>query len=239
MYPAEDPLFGPLQGFARILEGNEIEVNTTSMEDDVSIAPAHYWNWGIWKTGMVEVIYRGEIYPQVTEAIKQRINRLPNGQQVIVDLFGGDGEFVEELHQSALFPENSGQFHVVDSNEPSLNKARQRFAQTEVGVHSQDLTGPEDIFSGIRGKPTVVTAIGGLCTSIVTRVQGLEIARKIYEGMADGGFFIATGYTAMILNGRDFSGIGFEVEQMSIPGNVFTFRTPDQLYVLRKPAAEN
>jgi hypothetical protein len=76
-------------------------------------------------------------------------------------------------------------------------------------------------------------------STCITHDQGLEIARKVYEGIADGGFFITTGYTAMILNSKDFSGVGFEVEQMSVPGNVLTFRTPDQLYVLRKHMAKS
>jgi hypothetical protein len=228
-----DPLVATVQKIMEGLDGNDVEVDTSRMANGVNIAPTSYWDK--WKEGMQGEIYRGELYPSVIEAVRQRVVRLPGGKLIMVDLFGGDGEFVEMAKNEFGSASDGNKYHIIDANKVSLIKARQRFVNQGVEIHDQDLTMEGDIFSEIDEKPTLVTAIGGLCSSIVTRTQAIEIARKVFEKMAPGGFFMLTGYTAMVLNSTDFSEIGFEVEQMSIPQNVLTFKIPDQFYVLKKP----
>lgn len=221
-----DPYYFSLKSFTSYLEGNEVDT-THSPEMD----PAPYWFWNSWKNGSNGDTYRERIYPVVLDTIEQKVNGVSFGP--VVDLFGGDGEFIELLRNSSL-PE-ACEYHVMDNNQPSLDLAKKRIAvgDNTTVVHAVDLVSESNIFKNLP-RPSLVTAIGGLCASIVDRTQGRSISSQVYKALQGGGLFVVTGFTPVVLNASDFSQIGFKVEQMSIPENVVSFTRPDQLYVLRK-----
>ncbi len=230
--PNRSPVYDSLRKLVESLRGDEMEVDTAAFTHKPQRDSLF---WDDWKTGVFGEVYRGEIYTAVLGAVKNRIERLIINGLIHVDLFGGDGEFVDFLQEYLPRNGRDSQFHIVDSNKKSLEKAVQRFSLEQAGVHYGDIISTEDVFTDVPQPPNLVTAIGGLCSGVVTRAQGLDIARKIFEGMESEGIFIATNYTPSVLNASDYSSMGFQVEQMSIPQNYFSGKFPTQFYVLRKP----
>ncbi len=225
----QDPYYFSLKSFVKFLKGSEVEADTSN---SVEMDPAPPWFWNNWKNGGYEQVYRDKIYPAVLKTINQRDREIPPGPTV--DLFGGDGEFVEMLYKATLL--GSERYYILDNHQPSLDKARQRanVSNTDtIVVCSKNLAEDATIFEDIT-QPSVVTAIGGLCASIVDRAQARKIASQVYNALQDRGLFVVTGFTPVVLNAADFSEIGFKVEQMSVPENAISFKRPDQLYVLRK-----
>jgi hypothetical protein len=145
---------------------------------------------------------------------------------VIADLFGGDGEFLEQVLQKLPSQTEVSQAAVIDRNGQSLTLAQKRFGLTpNIKTIQKKLTQDEDLFDGLAGRPNLVTAIGGLCQSVITRDQALTVAQRAYDQMAAGGVFLATGYSPMLLNAAHFRDIGYKVEQMAIASQFQTAPT--------------
>lgn len=229
--PDRNPVYKSLRKLVESLRGDEMEVDTAAFTHKPQRDSLF---WDDWKTGVFGEVYRGEIYTAVLGAIKDRIDRLTINGLIHVDLFGGDGEFVDLLQQHLPRNGRDSQFHIVDFNRKSLEKAAQGLSLAQVEVHYGDIVSAEDLFADVPKPPNLVTAIGGLCSGVVARAQGLDIARKIFGGMDSEGIFIATNYAPSVLNASDYLSIGFQVEQMSVPQNYFSGKFPTQLYVLRK-----
>lgn len=216
------------------LDGSEVELDTSAHD----ISPVSPKYWGHWKHGWRRRIYDQEIYPAVTDTIDRNFPLIP-GSPVMVDLFGGDGRFVETFRRHQLsqpYPQLPSEIHIVDLNQRSLRRANRRFARDveDVFVHEQtDLTAKGDIFEGIPKAP-LVTAIGALNAGVVRRYDALQIAGKIFKGMPDRGIFISTGLTPSLLDSVDYRAIGFTPLQMTVPASIFSRRNPNQMYVLRK-----
>jgi hypothetical protein len=154
---------------------------------------------------------------------------------VIADLFGGDGEFLEQFLQKLPNHTEVSQAAVIDRNDQSLTLAQKRFGlTTNVKTIQKELTQEVDLFDDLTSRPNLVTAIGGLCQSVITRDQAFTVAQRVYKQMAPGGVFLATGYSPMLLNAAHFRDIGFKVEQMSIAAYIPDCPHPTQMYVLRK-----
>lgn len=127
-------------------------------------------------------------------------------------------------------------YHIIDASSVSLDSARERLAnRKDVVIHpARYLQAREPVFRGVTSPPRLVTSIGGLCGSVVSREEALGITEQIYREMDGGGLFVATGRTGVLLNSQDFSRIGFKVKQMTVPENVVGLNVPYQLYVLEK-----
>jgi hypothetical protein len=232
---ADSPLFGPLQEYATSLAGDEIEVDTT-YAPDMGIVPVG--NWDEWKSGVSGRTYREKIYPKALEAVTGNLDLRGTDRAVCVDLFGGDGEFSELLAGSLRMTNKAAEIHIIDANIPSLERAHARFQNESSGkfvVHPPvDLTRVEDVFPEIPNPPNLVTALGGLCDGIVKKNDAIRIAKKVFDGLAEYGLFIVTGYSPVLLNKAGFESVGFKVKQMSIPSNALTGELPYQMYVLIK-----
>lgn len=227
----------PLNRFVSSLGGDEVEVDTTG----ISYEPkgSFYWD-NRWKDiSLTGADYTQEIYPRALRAILNNLGTFDANAMDIhfVDLFGGDGEFVKRLQ-----PKLSQQlravttFHIIDASAPSLNKARELFKEdANVVIHPASyLQTDQAVFQEVPMPPKLVSAIGGLCGNIIPREEALGITEHVYEEMAEGGLFVVTGRTGVLLNAEDFSRIGFKVKQMTIPENVVYLNSPYQLYVLEK-----
>ena len=231
-------LLDPLFKAAPYFRGDEVEFDVT--EDRYlstrQILSNFSWDPSRWKQSFVEDFYRNEIYPSALSSIRQTIRRGSLNYIEGADIFGGDGEFAELLAQE--LPEDFDfRMHVIDRNLESLECAQERFAQKmdKFVVHdSRDLTEAGPLFEGFDRRPNLVTAIGGLCMAVVDRFDALEIARKVYQEIAEGGVFVLTGYTPVLLSSHDFRIMGFQVEQMTVPEKAIKEEKPYQVYVLRK-----
>lgn len=226
-----------LHGFVRFLKGDEVEVDTTR---PLYLAKSSlYWERRWKDTGLVGSDYTWEIYPRVLRAMLDNLGTFDADTRDIhfVDLFGGDGEFVKGL-QLKLSQQSRAvaTFHIIDASSSSLDRARELFQNNEdVVIHPARYIQPDEpVFQGISAPPRIVTAIGGLCGSVISRQEALGITGQVYEKMAEGGLFVVTGRTGVLLNAEDFSRIGFKVRQMTVPENVVHLYPPYQLYILEK-----
>jgi hypothetical protein len=217
-----------------VSDGNEVEEDS-STRSHWPVNDKDVWEPKIWKWGEQAKAYRESVYPTVIDAISSRLeqDRLP---MVFVDLFGGDGEFASKLE--TVVQRSGDQFHVIDFSEESLEVAQKRShkkSNSAIFVHSPvDLIDTNDIFDGVY-HPDIVTALGGLCSSVVYQSEAFGIAKKVFRDIRPGGLFFVTGYSWLLLNSRMFASIGFNVEQMSVPKNLAFNEHPGQLYVLSKP----
>ena len=231
----ERKLREPLTLFTACLSGNEIEVDTSRVPTEPSFSNSF---WDDWRSLGAGDVYTLDIYPSAIKALREHGPAALDKKIVAVDLFGGDGEFAKRIASCFALAGQKYEVHVIDRNKKSLDTASNRSATTDHGkfvVHRPvDIIETDDIFPNINSRPDVVTAMGGLCQYIITRDEAFHVASMVYEGMRNGGIFIATGYTEMRLNAQDFREIGFRVEQMSIPKNTVPLKNPYQMYVLRK-----
>lgn len=226
----------PLNSFVSSLRGNEVEVDTTGISDELK--GSFYWD-NRWKDiGLTGSDYTWELYPKVLQAVQDRLYTFGADTDDIhfVDLFGGDGEFVKRLQPTLSQQLRSPTFHIIDASASSLDRARELFRGNEsVVVHpARYLQSDEAVFQGVPKPPQLVTAIGGICGGVIPRQEAQGVTERVYEEMAEGGTFVATGKTGVLLNAKDFSRIGFKVKQMTIPENVVYLRYPYQLYILEK-----
>lgn len=226
-----------LEQLGQYLTGNDVEVDTAAVHDEG--LQKRDWYWNTWKDiGLVGSTYSESIYPQVRKFLLPKLEAGKYERLELVDLFGGDGEFVERMLPSLERLSANLHCNIVDLNKPSLSMAQKRFAgSSTVSVHEpRDLT-YEELFGGINYPPNVVTALGGLCADVLTRNEALSIANKVYQGVSPEGRFVLSGYTPILLNAADFVDLGFKVENMSVPANALDrtlLRHPYQLYILRK-----
>lgn len=232
-----DPYSPSLHGFVSSLEGDEVEVDTTKplYLDKSSL----YWD-SLWKDlGLTGSNYKWEIYPQVVKVVLAALEEVGLDATGIhfVDLFGEDGDFIKQL-QSRLPQQlqSTLTFHIIDASAPSLDRARKLFRENKnvVVQPAQYIHPNKQVFQEVPTPPKLVTAIGGLCGSVISREEALGITEQIYEEMAEEGLFVVTGRTGVLLNANDFLRIGFNVRQMSVPTNVVGLNPPYQLYVLKK-----
>ena len=233
------------------LSGKDIEVDTAlPVRDDSSTIEASYWsNWKVnTRTGHR---YREEIYPEVVNHLLPELVAA-RGKHRAVDLFGGDGEFVRLLQHSArvLGSTASLEWNIVDRDPESLNRARVHtyspFEQLKEQQDGSKLTvhDPLDLTDARKrqrlfrelGPQDLVTVIGGLNSNVVTSEDAYHIAFDISQILlAPGGKCVVTGYTRSLLNRAMFTEMGFVVEKMCVPENIFVNTLPTQFYVLRNP----
>lgn len=222
----------PLGEFVQSLGGTELEIDTSRNKSTKKS------NWTDWKAAGMGEVYRQGIYPKAIKEVEDRISSLSSERIVAVDLFGGDGEFVQMMLPTIQSRVISSEVHIIDAHKISLDTARERFVslgEDVVIVHPPtEIELTSDIFADVPTPPNLVTAIGGLCVAVTTRSEALAIASKVYRGMADNGIFVVTGYSEVLLNEIDFLKIGFKIEQKTIPENALSFVPPYQMYVLRK-----
>ena len=229
-------LLAPLYRVAEQFGRDEVEYDVTvDKRADLTHGIDDFF-WDSWKRdATMSGFYSKQVYPQVISAIDRNQDMANITPLTVVDIFGGDGEFVLEAWHRLP---NKGQiyFHIIDRNQPSLDEASSKFAGTpNVTVHSpQDLTAAGNLFDCVREKPNIVTAIGGLCFNVVSRREALAIAQKVHAELASGGIFVVTGYTSVLLNSVDFREIGFSILETSAPQMAIRATRPEQLYVLRK-----
>lgn len=67
----------------------------------------------------------------------------------------------------------------------------------------------------------VIVCCGLLNRQVTTRKEALDILEQVHSRLRSGGHIIVTGYTACHLSADDFSLLGIEVLQKSIPENLF------------------
>jgi len=176
------------------------------------------------------------IYPLVIDTIKRIIGQDNSKKSItLVDICGGDGEFIELLSDSLHedYPDSHNEYWLMDNNKRSIRMAKKKFAEREdVYIQEDDVTQSDIIPGGV--KPKIVTIMGGLNHNVMLRGNAYNIAKVVYNKLNQGGFFIVTGYSPCLLNAEDFRTIGFNILNMIDPQSFTVKERPLQYYVLNR-----
>jgi len=223
-----------------LLNGNEIEMDYSRVITD----RAHEIEfWDNWKTDYKDSansysVCSQSLYPEVIKMVKEIVTAQDLYSETIVDIFGGDGEFLRELFLELEigFPSLNAWYHLIDFNGKGIKEAKERIGGLKkVSVWQKNLILYSDIEKIIKDKPTIVTAIGGLVKRVVTFKSSYHIARDVYKALPAGGYFILTGYKEPHLNAEILSSIGFEVLNKTLMTKTAEGTlVPYSFYVLRK-----
>ena len=233
------------QAIALGLNGNEIELDYSKLVFPL-LAPSC---WSCRDYEEVKV-YTGQIHPEVIRVIDRVGSSVePDSSPLCIDLFGGDGWMLYLVAGSSAgesIRKAGGHFLVVDQNEES-EKAANLLLRTSSSSSflRADITGLSSLNEIAEAAPFLVTCIGGLTQGVCSRSDAVRVAKMVFDGVRPGGWFITSGFTASLLNSRDFAKIGFEVVNKVVPRNAMhiipdfhsTWQSPEQLYILRKPCS--
>ncbi len=226
-----------------LLNGNEIEMDYSRVITDKAHAD-EFWNK--WKTDYADSKYcysicTEHLYVQMIRVIRQIIAQHGTKPQTIVDIFGGDGEFMIELFVDLeqRFPGIDVRYHLIERNAIAIEEAKAKLGNIKkTSIWPKDLTANSNIEKITHEKPTIVTAIGGLVKRVVTFKDAYYIATNVYKALPEGGYFILTGYKESHLNAQIFESIGFEVLNKTLmTKNDNGEFIPYSLYILQKKSS--
>lgn len=188
-----------------------------------------------------DITYKIKIDPFCAAEIQPLIGRLKKdfGYVVLLDIFAGSGDFVNLVYEMAA-PGLDIWSYLIEKDPRNVEHARdllkgymgrERVIQAELGE------GKDEVLRQLRSRPNLVTSIGGINNTVVTREDAFAIARQVYEILPEGGIFVVSGLSICHLDKDDFESIGFRVERMTVSEHVLT-GLGDQFYVLVKPVSE-
>lgn len=224
--------------FLSLLKGNELDGPRSGFwRRTAALGDAEWDGWKPGRKGYEDTIK--DIHPAVFRLLDETVQEIRSrsgatGLIRVADLFSGDGSFAGSVRRS--YPEDAVEVMAVERNEELLRKAVAEHPEMAGNFIRADLTQTQELMSLV-GRPDVVTIIGGLNAQVIKRADALGLARQVFDALNDGGYLIVAGYTQTLLYRDDFAGLGFEVLNMSVPGNMRpqSVKAPQDLYVLRKP----
>jgi hypothetical protein len=227
----------------RWLNGNEIEVDYARTGLAAPRSSDYWAGRSAASSARDAVLYRTRIHPAVADAVLSLLLYDPflsGGEDSlpILDLLGGEGNFLELL--DAILPRtirDRVSFHLIEGDGSSVFEAEKRLTGRGDRVYQEDVLRMESIEEVLGLRPRIVTAIGALNNNVMTPADAFQLARKVYEALPEGGCFVLSGYTNLLIDSRLASEIGFEILNTAIPENVLNTEFPQQLYVLRKRTA--
>jgi len=253
--PIENAKKSELNSLFRFLRGDEF-ITEYPYLGDLPVFDKPFWsNWDEYK-----IQYKEKIHPAAVEAalslIEEKFNNDPARIIRMVDIFGGNGAFLEMFDQRLRehFKGKSMpvvEYWLVDDNADSIAEASERFTAErrkfvglpELNIHilRKDLNGgalfDEQDPDHTVPKADIITSIGGGFNAQVSKKrETLVLARRVYDALADDGRLIVTGLSAILLSADEFKTNGFIPLNFSIPTN-FLVGPPKQMYVLKKDAA--
>lgn len=218
-----EPLLENCWKLFAVLDGNDAELDCSHWEAKKPMEATFWTEY----TDTVTDYYKSMIHPTMISFVTES---LTDGD-VVWDLFGGEGSFLEALHARTSYVD--GEFFLMDLNAEQFRRGRRNNGVSVVPVDLADQDARQDAFGSVP-EPTVVTALGGLCRQVITPSQAFEVASDVYDRLPQGGRFFVTGITPVALTAREFAEIGFEVLHTSIPENLLSGTHPSQLYILEK-----
>ncbi len=223
-----------------LLNGDEVEGEYPQASENDRLEPG-YWNqWqrsSDWKT------YVDEIHPTVASAVSHVLDRIKSQDKQIrvVDIFAGEGNFVQHLSGvlKQAHEDVNVAYEVIEGNPSNYRRALDRLSSNgNVTVHPPtdmlDITSLKDI---LRGSPDIVTALGGLNVSVISREDARKVAQMVFDVLRPGGFFVVSGLTPSLLHADDFRAMGYRIYNQTIPQNFYSRYQPVEVYILQKDAA--
>lgn len=221
--------------------GNLVEVKINDLVRkpiDVShVEDPSFWTGWNWDPFRESLTYR--VIDRVCASnLKPLIERmkLKFGKIILLDIFAGTGLFVERVYEEAGLGYDITSY-LIERNSANCRYARERLGRTARNatvIEAELGEGKGQVLARLPERPNLVTSIGGIDESVVKREDAFTVAKQVYNLLPEGGIFVVSGFTYCLLDKEDFESIGFIVEQMTIPKNIFK-ETPAQFYVLIKP----
>jgi len=192
--------------------------------------------WDAWDCFEHYYIYSAFIDPWIERMIAIALSEFRGPRRpLVVDLLGGNGRLIERLREQFT----RADYALIDRNAFLLEQAVESLMVFGVQLYQRDIRTVEDFVALLLRKPDVVISSGGLNKDVLSREDAHLVAERIFAALPASGLWIVTGWSSVLLTAADFSEIGFNVLNRSIPKNSFeTQEAPGQFYVLRKPASK-
>jgi len=226
-----------------LLEGNEVEVQYPSWAALADTKEPGYWaNWSI---SQQLRIYKEEIHPQLAKVVSSVVPHiLQNNSSVnILDIFSGEGNFVKILNDklSKKYPRTKVNYDLLELDETNLEQAHRQIGQLDnVKIHSsRDITEMDSLSRFLDRRLDIVTASGGINLYVLSRGEAIRVVENVYNSLSEGGFFIISGFSPVLLYKEDFEKVGFKVINMTIPENIYIEAEPTEMYILQKVSEED
>ena len=233
-------IINQVKALFKILNGRELEIISSEMEPPEA-RNDQYWTFNWTESDYSRALYQDYIHPPVAQAVVAAIGKLRNfGSIFILDIFGGDGSLLKLFRKyiPGFYPDLEIRYGLMDRNESLIAKARKELDNVKI-YDSVDIPEQKSLSKMLDKKPKIITATGGFIFKGIERKDARHVAEMVFHALDDGGYFIASGIPLSHLSSYDFEAIGYEVINASIPQNVFTDRSPGQLYILKKPDKES
>ncbi len=237
-----------LKTLFELLGGNESEMTLTLNPERFPMMTDE--DWDLWSAQNDRyIMYKLDIDPVIIQTVRQSLKEIAIHDQkkplTVLDLFGGDGRWVRHFHESLIANPVEGiktediHYILIEKNQKLVQKAKVQLDGISAETKQHDLTSSlplNQFFNQNHLKqPAIVISSGGLNYQVMAREEALSVAHQVYNLLPPDGIFIVTGYSASLLHSEDFTKIGFEVLNKSVP-HYWKNRSPKQLYILRKPS---
>ena len=228
-----------------LLKGNEFEVDYTSASRRQRKIPQDFWS--TYSISYARSHYIPYIHPIAADAVLSLIDAMvEKGQKEIkmVDIFGGDGSFLEIFHHKFLEHFKGKEmprikYFLVESNETNYEEAKAKLDSLP-GVESQiiksDLLAGGPLPKEILGADIITSIGGGFNFQVANKNEAKRLMRSVRDALNDDGKLIVTGLSMTHFYSNDFRQNGFNVLNMSIPLNLIIGKPPRQMYILSKAA---
>lgn len=214
-----------------LLRGDEFEFDYVAdpPEKKSQIIKPEFWEYDYDQSD--SKVYVGVLRPLVYRFTESLFKYRQLDRWRVLDLLGGRGELADTLRSCAEMAGKQMDLLVFDRSNASREECGRRGIPHAGGdlsnVRLGDVAG-----TGLN----LVTCMGGLTKTVVDVETAWKAAAEVYELLAPGGFFVLCGLTALQLNSRDFSSLGFRVINMAAHDHNECRVEKVQFYVLEKPS---
>jgi SAM-dependent methyltransferase len=212
--------------YAKTSDGILDDIQTGAHFEKIIISAQHalddtYWSgWDVHQD-QSNIYYENTIYPAVIEILGTLLDRPVS----ILDLGGGSGKFAHKCFQEFGFFIKD--FYLLDRNPSVLERAKMRLSSYPVKILQKDMV--QNSFDIELSSIDLVTAIGSLTYQVLdNKLSAIAVAKKVYDLMRRGGFFIIAGWTESILCKKDLNDLGFYVT------NTWSIVNKNYLYICQK-----
>lgn len=219
------------------LNGDEYEYYErpfNGRNDEKVYSPEH---WDTWKETGDDMVshFDNVIYPCFIAGV-EKIHHIMQKQLTILELGAGDGKLASRLLCCLDSTKNAiAEYHAVDKNEASLQKAKQLSSWTsKLTIHEDDLMTVD--CKPFLDQADVIILCSIVAYTVFPKSKSKDLLRRCKEWLSPSGVILITSYAAPYFDRKQYEGLGFTVLNTSVPiPNRSTFDEFKPFYILGLP----
>ena len=233
-----------------LLKGDEFDEDMTFGDTSEELDSKDWDKWQQVVMSVARDAYAQHIHPAVIAAAvslveaqleRERDGHNPGKRIKMVDIFGGDGDFLRAFQKalqnrfSAIgLPVPDIEYWLIEKNQKSVETAKNKKLISEINIVQADLT--QSQLRDFVSDADIVTSIGGGFNQQVIgpKEKSVQILRDVRKALAPGGHLIVAGLTSVKLTSGEFEAEGFKALNYSIPINFVKVLHGEQLYVFER-----